>query len=147
MTTAIFEKNYDRLLKLIPAIEEMEVGDSMKIENEPFMALNIDIIEKNDKFMVFAMAHNFIQNGDVMADPDMMIKLFSKRDSQIGTGLLSPLTYQLDSLGIFQEVFKTIDGKKMVNMKLQKQLNSFLSMWLRNLKSQGFNKQPQVIRK
>lgn len=45
------------------------------------------------------------------------------------------LTYQQDSLGVFQEVYPE-PGK--VDVKLKKQLNQFLNQWLTNLINQGF---------
>ncbi len=38
---------------------------------------------------VFAMAHNFKQNGDIMADPDMQIRIIPEMHS------IEALTYQL----------------------------------------------------
>ena len=77
------------------------------------------------------MAHNYIQNGNVMADPDMEIKIH--KDLEVAEAL----TYQQDSLGIYQEVYPE-PGK--VNTRLKEELNSFLRTWLRNLEQQGFYK-------
>ena len=46
-----------------------------------------------------ALAHNYIQNGDVMADPDMEIRIYPE------IKYAEALTYQLDGLGIFQRVY------------------------------------------
>ena len=35
------------------------------------MDLNVDVLSKNR----FSLAHNYIQNGDVMSDPDMEIEV------------------------------------------------------------------------
>lgn len=106
-----------------------------KIINEPYMPLSLDklnqgIDENGIKYYDIAMAHNSVQNGDLMADPDMVVRI--KPD--IGT--IEALTYQNDFVqgGVYQEVYT--DGK--VNLKLQSQLNTFLGQWLDNLKKQGF---------
>ena len=81
-----------------------------------------------------ALAHNYIQNGDVMADPDMEIRIYPE------IKYAEALTYQLDGLGIFQQVYPE-PGK--VYPKLKHELNQFLNQWLKNCIDQGhtFNKQ------
>ena len=128
----IYTENYKKLLKIIPTIKDMSSGDYMKLKSEGFMDLSIDILSSDEDVMIFSMAHNFIQNGDVMADPDMEIKLFKKAEA------IEALTFQNSSLGIYQEVYGTVDGKKMVRNKLKIQLNRFLRTWLINLNNQGF---------
>ena len=75
-----------------------------------------------------ALAHNYIQNGDVMADPDMEIRIYPE------ARYAEALTYQLDGLGIFQQVYPE-PGK--VYPKLKKDLNIFLNQWLKNCIDQG----------
>ena len=75
-----------------------------------------------------ALAHNYIQNGDVMADPDMEIRIYPE------IKYAEALTYQQDGLGIFQQVYPE-PGK--VYPKLKKELNQFLNQWLRNCIDQG----------
>lgn len=121
----IYEKIYEKLEEL----GITELTDYKKMKSEGFMDLNIDILKDNDEVKIIAMAHNYIQNGDVMADPDMEIRIYKK------TRMAEALTYQQDSLGIFQRVYPE-PGK--VYPKLKKDLNQFLNQWLTNLKSQGF---------
>jgi len=49
---------------------------------------------------------------------------------------IEALTYQLDSMGIFQRVYNE-DYTKVIP-RLKKELNSFLEKWLINLKAQKF---------
>ena len=81
-----------------------------------------------------ALARNYIQNGDVMADPDMEIRIYPE------IKYAEALTYQLDGLGIFQQVYPE-PGR--VYPKLKRELNQFLNQWLKNCIDQGhtFNKQ------
>ena len=128
----IYTANYKKLIKIIPDIKEMKAGDYLKLKSEGFMDLSIDILSSDEDVMIFSMAHNFIQNGDVMADPDMEIKLFKKAEA------IEALTFQNSSLGIYQEVYGFVDDNKMVRTKLKVELNRFLRTWLTNLKNQGF---------
>jgi uncharacterized protein YqiB (DUF1249 family) len=129
----VYTRNFDRLVKLgiINDKGELQFTDAISLESKPFMNLNIDHLSHKDADgnIVIAMAHNFIQHGDVMADPDMEIRIIPEMRS------VEALTYQLDSMGIFQEVYP---DSKHVNTKLKKDLNSFLEKWLINLIQQQF---------
>ena len=121
---------YETIYKKLEKLGITELVKYKKLKSEGYMDLSIDILSDNEEEKHIAMAHNFIQNGDVMADPDMEIKICKK------TKMAEALTYQLSSLGIFQRVYPE-PGK--VYPKLKIQLNSFLDQWLTNLISQGFN--------
>jgi len=132
----IYEKIYQQLNNLLPnGIERFCANPNkyIKLKAEGVMDLNIDVItwKEDDQKKTFriAMAHNFIQNGDVMADPDMEIRIHREQKTA------EALTFQQDSLGIYQEVYP---GAGTINIALKKNLNSFLLAWLRNIKKQGF---------
>lgn len=124
---------YHRIFEKLEELGITELTEHKKYSNPPYMDLSVDVLEDSKEFKRIAMAHNFIQNGDVMADPDMEIKIHKELK------MAEALTYQLDSLGIFQRVYN--DDFTKVHPKLKKQLNSFLNQWLTNLKNQGFRKE------
>jgi hypothetical protein len=76
------------------------------------------------------MAHNFIQNDDIMADPDMEIYIDFKKK------IVSARNYQLDSLGIYKQVYNNSGTSK--NYKLERELNLFLSNWINNISLQEY---------
>jgi len=122
----IYEQIYKKLNNLLPSgIEKFCANPErhIKLKAEGVMDLNIDVITWK------AMAHNFIQNGDVMADPDMEIRIHREQKTA------EALTFQQDSLGIYQEVYP-VSG--IINTAVKKSLNTFLLTWLGNLKKQGF---------
>lgn len=133
----IYERNFNRLVKLgiINQEGELQFKDAAKIKNKSFMDLNLDELRKDEHGYVIAMAHNFVQNGDIMADPDMEVRIIPEMHS------VEALTYQHDSMGIFQKVYPE-PGK--VNQKLKPRLNSFLENWLKNLICQGFKLIPEA---
>ena len=65
-------------------------------------------------------------SGDMIADPDMEIMLYPDKK------MAEALTYQ--DAYLYQEVYPE-EGK--VNLRLKKDLNSFLNTWLNNIKWQG----------
>jgi len=113
-------------------------GEHVKIENKPYMDLSVDnlgsSVENNLPLFKISLAHNFTQNGDLMADPDMEIRIYPY------AGFIEALTYQLDSMGIYQVVYPE-PGK--VYPRIKKDLNRFLNQWLSNLINQGFKYQPK----
>jgi uncharacterized protein YqiB (DUF1249 family) len=121
----IYEKNYALLerIGILPVILTDDV-DYMKMTSDGYMDLSVDSIGENR----IAIAHNYIQNGDVMAAPDMEIKVFPDLKQ------VEAMTYQLDSMGVFQQVYLE-DGR--FYPKLKTQLNQFLNQWLMNLVEQG----------
>lgn len=121
---------YETIYKKLGDLGILDVEKYKKFKSEGFMDLSIDVLNDSNGFKTIAMAHNFIQNGDVMADPDMEVKIHKEMK------MAEALTYQLDSLGIYQKVYSD-DGTK-VNPKLKRDLNKFLNQWLTNLKNQGF---------
>ena len=122
---------YETIYKKMDKLGLLDIQEYKKLISDGYMDLSIDVLNDNKEHKTIALAHNFIQNGDVMADPDMEIKIH--KDLKMAEAL----TYQLDSLGVFQCVYSD-DGKK-VNLALKKQLNSFLNKWLTNLINQGFS--------
>jgi len=91
----------------------------MKFKADGLMDLNVDKLSVN----IIALAHNGIQNGDVMADPDVTIKVHREKEE------VEALSFQNDYMGIYQEVY---DGEKS-NKKLQNEIEIFLDDWLSNI--------------
>ena len=120
MKKTVYENIYTRLqqLKILDESGKMQV-DYMKFKSEGLMDLNVDNL-LND---MIALAHNGIQNGDVMADPDVQIQIYPETKSA------EALTFQNDYLGIYQEVYY----EEKCNKSLKKDLNKFLNDWLRTI--------------
>jgi len=124
MKNLIYERIYKKLSQLIN-FESLQKKEYIKYKSSGLMDLHMDFlrVEENNAFVI-AMGHNYRQNGDVMADPDMEIRIFPN------TQMAEALTFQLDSLGIYQRVYQ--DNK--VDISLKKDLNSFLDKWLTKIK-------------
>jgi hypothetical protein len=104
----------------------------LKIEVEGFLPLCIEVIGKGPRGgMLVSIAHYFLQNGDLMADPDLTIE--AQAD---GTWL--PVAYQQDGLGIYQEAVFLDGDKVIVQQKLVNDLLAFMRLWDRNINEQGF---------
>lgn len=132
----IYEQIYKKLNNLLPNGIKKFCSDPeghLKFKAKGFTDLNFDNIswKENNRKKTFriAMAHNFIQNGDVMASPDMEIRIHVK------IKMAEALTYQQDDLGLYQEVYPS---SGLTNRAFKTNLNNFLLTWLKNVKKQGF---------
>ncbi len=127
-TTTVYQRNYQKLLQLIPQVAELQVGHYLRFEaGKAFMPLSVDTLGREEKRLHIALAHNFEQNGDLVPDPDMELRVDLEAET------VEALTFQ-DQL-VYQEVYP---APGMVQPNLRVSLNSFLSTWLSNLRTQGF---------
>ena len=82
--------------------------------------LNIEVIGENR----YAMAHNYVLNGDLMANPDIELTVDN------ATEKLYPQTYQQDNL----QYYEVVNGDSIKS----KNLSTFMSTWFYNIKEQGY---------
>jgi len=121
----IYHDNYRRLFLL----GVMDITSSKKIKSKGYMDLNIDVLEDNDETRVIAMAHNIIMDGDLIADPEMTIKLFKN------TAETKVLIYQVYSLGVYEKVY---ESENVVDYHSMYYLNRYLNNWLITLEERGY---------
>jgi hypothetical protein len=138
MKKMVYHTSYDKLQKIgiIDNTGKLNFsGDYLKLKNSPYMDLNINrLYTDKEKTIRISLAHNFIQNGDLMADPDMEIRIYPELK------MVEALSYRLDSMGIYQVVYPDPEH---VIPKLKKDLNRFLNQWLSNIINQGFKYEPE----
>jgi len=134
MKKIIYEIMYEKLVKLgiIHQDGSLKFNECLKLKSGIFMDLNIDHLshKDDDRSIVISLAHNYVQDGDVMADPDMEIRIIPSMK------MVEALTFQQDSTGTYQQVYLE-DGRFYPTLK--KDLNDFLNYWLKNLIEQGFS--------
>jgi hypothetical protein len=96
-----------------------------KLEKEPYQTLHIDVLERGSDFVTIALAHYFEQNGDMVPDPDMEIRL------NLTTHTAVPMSFQ-NSL-----VYTRVEDENgQPNPKALASLTSFLASWVRNIAEQ-----------
>ncbi len=89
-------------------------------DSDTFEPLSVGYIGNN----CFSIMHTFVQNGDLMRDPDIVVKV--DRENQT----ISAVSYENSSLGIYEELNE---------LDKIKDCNIFLETWLKNIEQQ---KQP-----
>ena len=113
---------YERVGEL-GIIEKLEKNHYIRLQREGLMDLHIDKLTDNGTTLIFSMAHNGIQNGDVMADPDMEIAY--NRTARMA----SALSFQNDYIGMYTNAEKPEDAYSM---------NDFLNGWLKEIKNNNY---------
>lgn len=100
MSKDIHHKIYDLILKLGIDLNNENLLDSYKSTSKGFMDLNFDLLyhNKNKGVTEFALSHYYKQGGDLLADPDMIIRAFHN-------GSAEAMTFQQDAPPTFQKVY------------------------------------------
>ena len=120
MKKSVYEMIYKKLQQIGILDESGKMqAEYLKFKSSGLMDLNVDNLLYNK----IALAHNGIQNGDVMADPDVEVQVYPEKQEA------EPLSFQNDYLGIYQQVYD--DGK--CNVRLKKDIAIFVDDWLSNI--------------
>ena len=131
MTT--YQRNYRRLTRVLPILEGKAKTAARVSKSGAFMDLHYDYLgqesSKNrpEGSYRIALHHSYESNGDLVADPDMVLLVMP------GEQMVEALTFQ-DSFG-YQEVYD--DDYTKIRPRTKAQLNQFLGQWLLNLHKQG----------
>jgi uncharacterized protein YqiB (DUF1249 family) len=127
--------NYARLEALMgQPLEDLRSFTSYRLTARGFMDLVVEVLPPCPETgaMVLSIAHYFEQNGDLCQDPEMTVRIFLPQDGHHGT--VEAFTFQQSIPPIYQVAYPK---PGYVAQKLKRELNSFLTFWLRNLKAQG----------
>lgn len=117
----VYEMIFARLQQIGILDENGEMQASyMKFTSQGLMDLNVDRLWGD----YISIAHNGIQNGDLMADPDMEIRIYPQQK------MAEALTYQNDYLGRYVKIYPE---PGMYIPQLKKSLNKFLNEWLKRM--------------
>lgn len=125
------QANYALLHTLFPDVLEgvcnyvkMTAGDGM-------MPLSVECLHYSSEGKGrLAMAHYYVVNGDLMADPDMEL-IFDNTEKTV-----SAVTFQQDNVGVYRAVQLCDTPEQAV--QLERDLSEFLSVWLGNIASSGY---------
>jgi hypothetical protein len=106
----------------------------LKIEVEGFMPLHIEVIGSGPgKAVLLSVMHTYVQNGDVMRDPDVEVQVIPDSGEE-----WLPVSYRQDGLGVFRQAVSTEGGVVMFHHGLVADLKGFLEMWDRDIREKGY---------
>ncbi|MDQ0896347.1 MULTISPECIES: hypothetical protein [unclassified Paenibacillus] len=125
-------ERYSKINQLLGGnLKELLIGESgsTKLRSTPFMDLVIEVIGTN----IISMTHYYRLNGDLIADPDMEIRINPEDETA------DAATYQ--DMYSYRDAY---DEDDVVDLHEQEELNEFLATWLTNLIDQGFSYENHV---
>ena len=114
-------RNYKHIMAAFPAIMSHQYSYMQFSAGESFDKLNLEWIARDE----LAISHTFVQNGDLMRDPEIVVKV----DNDYKT--VFPIEYQNDTLNLYGR-YEEGDSKS-------KDCNRFLTQWLNNIDAQGYS--------
>ena len=100
-----------------------QIGEYLHLDMPHFDRLCIEKIGVNR----ISVAHYFEQNGDLIADPDVELHY----PSWVPTGITQAF------FG-YRTKFIERDGQTFIDTRFHKDVSSFLTLWARNIKAQGW---------
>lgn len=132
-------------MEILELLDKWEVDfakkghNSYKFESGGFMDLVVEVWQQ-DEWTHVSVAHYYLQNGDLMSDPEIEFRIHKQFLAAKEYGDIQVVSYTQHGLGIYQEALVYIDGKLFIKPKLQKSIKSFLKTWANNLQNQGYRK-------
>jgi len=129
--TTLFQETIEHLLKAHNLLDDFQSQDSfhVRFEKTGYQPL---VIERHGEMI--SVAHYFEQNGDLIADPDVELHY----PSWVPTGITQAF------FG-YRAKFIERDGKTFVDTRFHQEVSSFLSMWARNIKAQGWAEGAKIV--
>ncbi len=122
-----------RFKRLQPFLNEARHEGYFKLENSPFMPLCGEIISRNGTWGVLSLAHYYLQNGDLCADPEMEIEFDTEAETADALSITQAGLYYKTAL-LSTHAYPGASRDPVAT----RELNQFLEIWLGNLYAQGF---------
>ncbi|MDX1253098.1 MAG: DUF1249 domain-containing protein [Gammaproteobacteria bacterium] len=114
-----YEANFERLVWLIPALQDME-GSARSLGIDA-MELRLEILERGKYTATIALTHHFHRPGSLVSDPYMRIRLYT--DARVA----EVLSYQGHAR---PQLFQPYPILNMANLREKHRINRFLGEWL-----------------
>lgn len=106
-----------------------------KLEQENYLPL---VFERHEPH-VCSLSHYYIQEGDLMSDPDVTFLINKHRSDLVNEIILCPLSITQSRLGIYREVAflnSNRDNLHSFKPRSMKDLASFCNTWTDNIQAQ-----------
>lgn len=123
----VFEANYDRLLTLVPRLDEL--NGLAKASVDGLMDLHLEILDRSRYTTTISLTHYLNDQGRLVANPYMRVRLY--HDAKVA----EVLAYQNQSR--FRHEYP-YPNPKMHQRHEKRQLNLFLAEWLTYCIARGY---------
>jgi len=111
--------------------EGLAVGSSRRVDNAPGAFMYVSVERLSDD--TYSIAHYYEQEGDLMADPDVMF--------YVAGGDVYPVEITQAGLGVYRRYVEFEGGvPARINARGQADLTSFANTWMKNIQAQQFRR-------
>ncbi|TGK36264.1 DUF6908 domain-containing protein [Leptospira andrefontaineae] len=123
-------------------IDALKRNGIIKLRANGFMDLVIEHVGKGPRGLhTISVAHYYLQNGDMMRDPEIVFEVSFEEEKGKKYLELNPIEFRQDgALSIKQILVWNSDVGLLHRPKLIRSVKSFSIQWDKNLKAQGFFK-------
>ncbi|MDB5312970.1 MAG: uncharacterized protein JWO38_7172 [Gemmataceae bacterium] len=119
-----------RIIEVFGGLRQLALRP-IRLDVSGFMPLCIEYLGTGPRGLpMVSVTHYYEQAGDLMSDPDMTF--------EVDGAAWLPVSFQQDSIGLYQEVVVQEGDRLVVDDRLDKALREFAAVWDTNLQSQGF---------
>jgi hypothetical protein len=126
----LFQTTIEHLLKSHNLLEQFQSQADFHVRFD-MPCYDRLVIERHGELI--SVAHYFEQDGDLIPDPDVELHY----PSWIPTAITQCMGYR-------REKFIEREGKTFVDRHFHREVSSFLSMWARNIRAQGWAEKARV---
>jgi hypothetical protein len=126
----------------IALVDGLLAGDAKKLDNAPgaFMAVSIDCLARDQRDLdgaggraLYAIAHRYEANGDLIPDPDVEFYVVRDADAPGGQAVY-PAAIDHGPLGYYRYIhFDTAGRPARILPRGQADLTRFCDAWMRNI--------------
>lgn len=122
----LFQKTIEHLLNSHDLLQKFHQQDSfyVRFDQDGYLRL---VVERHGDLI--GVAHYFVQNGDLIPDPEIELHY----PTWVPTAITQFIGYP-----IRRSKFIERDGKTFVDTRFHREVSSFLLLWARNIRDQGW---------
>jgi uncharacterized protein YqiB (DUF1249 family) len=120
----IFEMNYFNLISILHNIDDnfLNIGKDLQLISSLSENYSVQLVASNDNHYDISITHYFLQNGDLIPDPEFVLRVYPIYK------MVEVLQYQ-DKFGIQKAYFT--NGR--INPDVKIKLNRYFGKWLDRL--------------
>lgn len=124
---SIHHRLFLKLHSLLPELDLLTAGDSLRLESSGRPPFSVEVLHRDGPSLLLTLAHRADPTAPSARTVDMDVRV------HLQAGTVEALTYRdphrFDRL-------ERMSGQ--ARIKLERSLNDFLSLWLSNLRAQGY---------
>jgi len=142
------KKSKEVFMKLV---DLLNADGRLKIKKDGYMDLSMERLATDVKTplgtaTIYSLAHYYVQEGDLMSDPDMQficVDLRTATERDLNLVAIYPQNYTLSAMSHYNEAICLETNK--YSPSIYRGLCDFANIWLQNIVDQGFFSKDAIV--